>query len=151
MKRRWEAISSDSGATIVEFALVLPLLLILIIGLIDFGRMGFVEVSITSASREGARLSSFYPDGTVSQQDVDTLVESSAPGAASTAQLNGGGSLTVAIVRCSSTISSENTSVTVSTNFSWLLPLDIVKIVSPGSTLGQGITLSSTSAMRCGS
>jgi Flp pilus assembly protein TadG len=149
MKRRG-AFSSDEGATIVEFALVLPLLLVLIIGLIDFGRMGFVEVSITSASREGARLSSFYPSGLSDNSEIDVLVQAAAPAAASTAQLNSAAVLLVSVSPCSSTVSSENTSVTVSTNFTWLLPLDLLRIISPGSTLGQGFTLSSTSAMRCG-
>ena len=150
MKRRRGANSREAGATIVEFALVLPLLLILIVGLIDFGRMGFVEVSITSASREGARLSSFYPSGPTNNQEITTLVEAAAPGAASMAQLNGNGTLTVSIVPCSSTVAADNTSVTVRTNFTWLLPLDLVKIVSPGSKLGENFNLSSSSAMRCG-
>lgn len=150
MRRKWEAHSSEDGSAIVEFALILPLLLLLIIGLIDFGRMGFVQVSIASASREGARLSSFYPSGPTSNQDIQNLVESSAPGAASMAQLAGSSSLNVTITPCSSTVSADNTAVTVSTNFKWLLPIGLVSIVSPGSTLGQGFTLSSTSAMRCG-
>jgi Flp pilus assembly protein TadG len=150
LKRRREANSRESGATIVEFALVLPLLLLLIVGLIDFGRMGFVEVSITSASREGARLSSFYPSGPAPGQEITTLVEEAAPGAASTAQLNGNGVLSVSVIPCSSTIAAENTSVTVATNFIWLLPIDLIKIISPGSTLGEDFNLSSSSAMRCG-
>ena len=150
MKRRGGANSRETGATDVEFALVLPLLLILIVGLIDFGRMGFVEVSITSASREGARLSSFYPSGPANNQEIATLVEVAAPGAASMAQLNGNGTLTVSIVPCSSTVAADNTSVTVRTNFTWLLPFDLVKIISPGSKLGEDFNLSSSSAMRCG-
>lgn len=149
MKRRWEAHSNDRGATVVEFALVLPLLLVLIIALIDFGRIGFIEVSITSASREGARLSSFYPAGTTNNQDIINLVEAAAPGAAAVAQLDSNAALTINTSPCTS-VPDDNTLVTVSTNFNWLLPIDLVRVVSPGSTLGQGIVLSSTSAMRCG-
>lgn len=149
MKRKWGVRSSESGATVVEFALVLPLLLLLIVALIDFGRMGFVEVSITSASREGARLSSFYPNGTVNNLDIINLVESAAPGAASVAQLSSSAILSTSTQVCTST-PNDNTYVTVSTNFQWLLPIDLVRFISPDSTLGQGITLSSTSAMRCG-
>ena len=56
--RRSVFLREQSGATAVEFVLILPLLLALIFGLIDFGRIGFVQVSVTAASREGARFSS---------------------------------------------------------------------------------------------
>ncbi|CAB5240937.1 unannotated protein [freshwater metagenome] len=134
----------------MEFALVLPLLLLIILSLIDFGRMGFVEVSITSASREGARLSSLYPAGLSNVQPITTLVEAASPGAASISQLDGSATLTTTMSACSTSISSENTSVTVSTPFNWLLPIGLVGIVAPNSTLAQGLTLTSTSSMRCG-
>lgn len=54
---------SDKGAAAVEFALLLPLVALLIFGLIDFGRLFFVQISLTSASREAARTSSFYIEG----------------------------------------------------------------------------------------
>jgi hypothetical protein len=39
----------------VEFALVLPVLLILLFGIIDFGRMLNAKVTLNEAAREGAR------------------------------------------------------------------------------------------------
>ncbi|NIK59097.1 TadE/TadG family type IV pilus assembly protein [Kribbella shirazensis] len=48
--------SADRGATAVEFALLLPLLLLLVLGVIDFGRMLNAQQSLTQAAREGARL-----------------------------------------------------------------------------------------------
>lgn len=45
----------DRGAAAVEFALVLPLLLILIFGIIDFGRMLNAKITLTEAAREGSR------------------------------------------------------------------------------------------------
>ena len=43
------------GTTAVEFALVLPVFLILILGIFDFGRYFFVQHTIQYATREGAR------------------------------------------------------------------------------------------------
>src|SRR5262245_20064217 len=47
--------ANDLGAAAVEFALVLPLLVILIFGIIDFGRMLNAKITLTEAAREGAR------------------------------------------------------------------------------------------------
>ena len=47
--------ADDRGAAAVEFALVLPLLLILIFGIIDFGRLLNAKITLTEAAREGAR------------------------------------------------------------------------------------------------
>jgi Flp pilus assembly protein TadG len=47
--------SADRGAAAVEFALVLPILMLLIFGIVDFGRMLNAKITITEAAREGAR------------------------------------------------------------------------------------------------
>ena len=47
-----------SGQAVVEFALVLPLLLLLVLGAIEFGRVLLRLHLLTSASREGARIAS---------------------------------------------------------------------------------------------
>jgi Flp pilus assembly protein TadG len=44
------------GAAAVEFALVMPLFFMLILGIIEFGRAIMVEQIITNAAREGARI-----------------------------------------------------------------------------------------------
>lgn len=43
------------GAAAVEFAVVAPLFVLLLFGLLEFGRMVMVQQVITNASREGAR------------------------------------------------------------------------------------------------
>jgi Flp pilus assembly protein TadG len=48
-------ISESKGASAVEFALVLPLLAVLIFGIIEFGILCYDKAVITNASREGAR------------------------------------------------------------------------------------------------
>jgi Flp pilus assembly protein TadG len=45
----------ERGAAAVEFALVLPILVMLIFGIIDFGRMLAAKITLTEAAREGAR------------------------------------------------------------------------------------------------
>jgi Flp pilus assembly protein TadG len=45
-----------AGQSLVEMAMVLPVLAFLTFGLVDFGRAYYFQVSITNAAREGARV-----------------------------------------------------------------------------------------------
>ena len=53
--RRRRRRASRRGAFLVEFAFVAPVLILLIIGLFEFGRLIMVQQILTNASREGAR------------------------------------------------------------------------------------------------
>jgi len=46
----------DDGSAAVEFALVFPILLLLISAIIDFGRLYFEQAALSGAAREGVRL-----------------------------------------------------------------------------------------------
>jgi hypothetical protein len=48
--------SGESGAELIEFALVLPLLLLVVLGIIDFGFLFQRYEVVTNAAREGARV-----------------------------------------------------------------------------------------------
>lgn len=45
----------DLGAAAVEFAIIFPLLLLVVAGIVDFGRAFFTQIQLTNAAREGAR------------------------------------------------------------------------------------------------
>ena len=47
---------SESGAELIEFALTLPLLLLVVIGIIEFGFIFREYEVVTNAAREGARI-----------------------------------------------------------------------------------------------
>jgi Flp pilus assembly protein TadG len=51
----------ESGASAVEFALVLPLLLILVFGTITGGMLYNEQLTLTQAAREGARFGATFP------------------------------------------------------------------------------------------
>lgn len=51
--RRW---LSEDGAELIEFALVLPMLLLVVLGIAEFGFMFQRYEVITNAAREGARI-----------------------------------------------------------------------------------------------
>ena len=48
-------LKNKKGAAIVEFAIVLPLLIVLVFGIIEFGFLLYDKAMITNACREGAR------------------------------------------------------------------------------------------------
>jgi Flp pilus assembly protein TadG len=54
----------ERGANIVEAALVIPLLLIILVGVIDMGRAYFTYITMIGAAREGARWGVTHPSDT---------------------------------------------------------------------------------------
>jgi Flp pilus assembly protein TadG len=54
-------VCSERGAELIEFALTLPLLLLLVLGIIEFGFMFQEYEVVTNAAREGARLGALIP------------------------------------------------------------------------------------------
>jgi Flp pilus assembly protein TadG len=56
-------IRNQKGVAAVEFAIVLPVLVLLLFGTIEFGLLLYNKQVITNASREGARAGIVAPDG----------------------------------------------------------------------------------------
>ena len=54
--RRRLSVASESGAELVEFALALPLLLVVFGGIVDFGMLLSRQQVLSNAAREGARI-----------------------------------------------------------------------------------------------
>ncbi|MFI7580519.1 TadE/TadG family type IV pilus assembly protein [Kocuria kalidii] len=59
---------SERGAAAVEFALVVPVLLALLLGVIEFGHYFNVQISATHAAREAARTMSITGNWTKAEQ-----------------------------------------------------------------------------------
>lgn len=56
MKRRLKLFKNEEGQSLVEFALVLPILMLILLGIIEFGWLFNAKITMTSAAREGARV-----------------------------------------------------------------------------------------------
>lgn len=52
---------SQRGQSLVEFALILPILLIILLGLLDLGRLWYAYVAVTDAAAEGATYAALDP------------------------------------------------------------------------------------------
>ena len=70
--------TSNRGATIVEFALAFPLLILILGGMFQFGYTFFVYNSLVSQVRSGTRYASIAdfdkPNGTTFEQNVKNVV-----------------------------------------------------------------------------
>ena len=50
----------DEGASALEFAIVVPVLMMLVFGMLEFGFMFQAQLAVTHAAREGARLAAVH-------------------------------------------------------------------------------------------
>ncbi len=64
----------EDGQGLVEFALVLPILMIILLGIIEFGFMFNAKITLNSAAREGARIYAITND----VDQVDSAVNKAA-------------------------------------------------------------------------
>ncbi|MHC1717122.1 MAG: TadE/TadG family type IV pilus assembly protein [Acidaminococcaceae bacterium] len=68
-------LKNNRGQTLVELALVLPVLVALIFGMTDFGRVINGYLAATEASREGARIAALREDNST----VEAAVRNASP------------------------------------------------------------------------
>jgi len=52
----------EKGQSLAEFVLVLPILLLVLAGAVDLGRLYYVSVALTDAAGEGAAYGAIHPD-----------------------------------------------------------------------------------------
>src|SRR5262245_14427877 len=91
-------VRAQSGAEVIEFALTLPLLLLVVLGIIEFGFMFQEYEVVTNAAREGARIAilpTYSTNAAVTQSNVTTRINqylSAAGLSTASATIYGGGS-----------------------------------------------------------
>ncbi|MGN1025079.1 MAG: TadE/TadG family type IV pilus assembly protein [Faecousia sp.] len=61
-------LKTEKGQAMVEFALVLPVLLVLLCGIIDFGWLYYNQITLNNAAREGARYAVIHYDPTTDRK-----------------------------------------------------------------------------------
>ncbi|MBU0491674.1 MAG: pilus assembly protein [Chloroflexi bacterium] len=76
-----QQVKREPGQSIVEFALILPVLLLLIFGFLDLGRAVYTQSVMANAAREGARVGII---STRSNADIRAAVRDRAIGVALT-------------------------------------------------------------------
>lgn len=71
---------NENGQALVEFALVVPILLLILCGIIDFGWMFFNQLSLQNACREGGRYASLNSTDANIETTITTMVQDYIPG-----------------------------------------------------------------------
>jgi Flp pilus assembly protein TadG len=129
------------GAATVEMAVVLPVFVTIMLGMIEFGRALMVGQLVTNAAREGARLAVI--NGTVNT-DVSTQVKTFLQGAANVAQADVTVNITISNAAAGGQLTGATTGDMVTVAVS--IPFSKVSYLTPSYL--ANVNLSGTSAMR---
>jgi Flp pilus assembly protein TadG len=137
MKRRaWMSGQRDRGAAAIEFALLFPLLMLIVFGTIDFGRALNAQITLTQAAREGARLDALGQPNVVSQTQ---------------AAATGLSPVDVTVTACPlGTGPTGNAVVNVSYSFNFVTPIGaIAGLVGGSGSLDSPVMLTAQGVMPC--
>jgi Flp pilus assembly protein TadG len=131
----------ERGAALLEAAITVPIILLISVGIFEFGRAYQTSQVLTNAAREGARLA-------VLEGPTDADVR-----ARVNAYLTNGGLTTladgnIAVDRNVPLGSATASSVTLSYPFEFMVLNPVVRLVAPTSTTGGPITMTAATLMR---
>lgn len=135
----------ERGTALVEAAIIVPLVLLIMVGIFEVGRLYQTFQVLTNATREGAR-ASVVPSG--NKADVEAIVKQYMQDG----QLSAANNATINVDRAAS-INVNGTPVaaslvTVDYPFTFMVLQPVARLVVPGSTAGQAFTMRTTSLMR---
>ena len=136
---------SQRGTALLETALTLPLLLLVSVGIFEFGRAYQTWQVLTNAAREGARVA-ILPDSTpaTATTRVAAYLQSG--------QLSNAAEATVAVTTVPIDIGGGATApasqVTVNYPFRFIVLQPVARLVVRGSTIGGPLTMTASAVMR---
>jgi len=119
---------SERGQSVVELAVVLPVLLLILLGIAEFGRLFHAYLTVEHAAREGARLAVTGAD----DAEIESQVLAAAPGLEA-------GSLVVQVDPASRS-RGDIVTVTVDYTFDFVVPL-IENVVGSQTVLSSSLRM----------
>ena len=135
-------ISSERGAALLETALTLPIVLMICVGIFEFGRAYQTWQLLTNAAREGARVAVV---GGTTDLDIETAVRTYM----AAERLGNAGTAPIAVNRKVALGSNTGTEVTIQYPFSFILLDPAVRFVRPASTTtGAPLMMSAVAIMQ---
>ena len=119
-------IKEKKGQALVEMALILPILLLLVFGMIDFGRILQTNLAATEASREIARVAALMGNDATAEATINAVEKSSK------AAITSGNTVYVTITPAfSARTSGTEVKVVVATKVSLITPLINTMLTDP--------------------
>lgn len=138
-------VRSEAGTALVETAITLPLLLLVAVGIFEFGRAYQTWLVLTNAAREGARLAVLpYQAADAPEQIVRTYMENGALPYYSVAGVTVDRSATITVN--GAPISASQ--VTVSYPFEFMVLQPVARLVVANTSAGGPLTMTATALMR---
>jgi Flp pilus assembly protein TadG len=150
--RSWKSrLRRDDGAALIEAAFTLPIMLLVCIGILEFGRAYQTWQVITNASREGARVAVLPA---YSNASVDARVRTYLKNGGLPATIVDGANTHVLItdttipIDAAAATTAPATRVVVEYPFDFMVLQGVAQLVVNGSTAGQAFTMRTTTIMR---
>lgn len=143
--RTKRATNPEKGAALLEAAITIPILLLIAVGIFEFGRAYQTWQVLTNAAREGARVA-VLPDPTagIAEQRVRDYMQAG--------QLTRWASATISVNRSATldlggrTVSASQ--VTIDYPFQFIVLQPVARLVARGSTLGNALVMRAQAVMR---
>ncbi|HZJ33159.1 MAG TPA: TadE/TadG family type IV pilus assembly protein [Vicinamibacterales bacterium] len=141
----------EKGAALVETAFALPIMLLVCVGILEFGRAYQTWQVVTNAAREGARVAILpdYADASVSARVKTYLKNGGLPAAvvdsAATKVLI---TATTIPVNATGTVTAAASRIVVEYPFEFMVLQPVAQLVVNGSLAGQPFTMRMTTIMR---
>jgi Flp pilus assembly protein TadG len=137
---------NQRGTAAIEFAIVLPLLMVFIFGIIEFGLVFYDKAMVTNASREAARAGIVYRDPPLTVAEMQSVVDSYCGGRL--ISFGGGPSPTTTVPSGECTNHGDELVVNVAYQYEFLLLPDFLTAFFTGGMPGS-IDISAVTRMRC--
>lgn len=134
------------GTAAIEFAIILPLLVVFIFGIIEFGLVFYDKAMVTNASREAARAGIVYRDPPLTVAEMQSVVDSYCGGRL--ISFGGGPSPTTTVPSGECTNHGDELVVNVAYQYEFLLLPDFLTAFFTGGMPGS-IDISAVTRMRC--
>ncbi|HET9191732.1 MAG TPA: TadE family protein [Vicinamibacterales bacterium] len=152
MRRWFSRVRREDGAALVETAFVLPIMLLVSVGIFEFGRAYQTWQVITNATREGARVAVLpeYTDDSVKARVRTYLKDGGLPAAIvdDTAKTNVDITATTIPVDVGGTVTASAARVVVEYPFEFMVLQPVAQLVVNGSMAGEPFTMRMTTIMR---
>jgi Flp pilus assembly protein TadG len=126
-----DKLRSERGASAVEFAFIVPMLIVLVLGIAEFGHAFQVQGTLSAAAREGVRAMALQNDPVAARAAVRNATATLRP-AVSDAQI------TITPAACPVGGGTTNVRLTIAYRMPYLT-----------SFFGAGVNLTGTGVMRC--